>query len=108
MRGFDVTAPIPLHHKKLRVRGFNQSLELARGLPEGISCTLGPQLLVRARDTPAPPNLPRAQRLSNLQGAFKADPSGVRGKSVLLVDDILATGATATALLAARDSVRSR
>lgn len=96
-QSFDVIVPIPLHPKKLRARGFNQSLELARGLPESISCALGPQLLVRTRDTPAQHNLPRAQRLSNLRGAFQADPSGVRGKSVLLVDDILTTGATATA-----------
>ncbi len=107
---FDVIVPIPLHPRKLRARGFNQSLELALGLPESISCGLDPQLLARTRDTPAQHNLPRAQRLSNLQGAFQADPSGVRGKSVLLVDDILTTGATATAatkalLTAGADSV---
>lgn len=96
-RPFDLTVPIPLHPGKLRSRGFNQSLELARGLPAGIAGILAPQTLVRIRDTPDQHNLSRMQRLKNLKDAFQADPGGVRGQSVLVVDDILTTGATARA-----------
>lgn len=94
---FDLITPIPLHHKKLRSRGFNQSLELAKGLADSVSGTINAQALIRVRNTPAQHTLPRAQRIHNLKGAFTAQPSLVRGRSILLVDDILTTGATARA-----------
>ncbi len=103
--GHDLIVPVPLHPRRLRGRGFNQSLELARGLAqdkfggklEGTYGRLEPQALVRVRDTPPQHALPRAVRMRNLAGAFLADPVRIRGRSVLLVDDILTTGATVRA-----------
>ncbi len=99
--GHDLIVPVPLHPRRLRRRGFNQSLELARGLARGKFGgrygRLEPQVLVRVRDTPPQHTLPRAVRMRNLAGAFQGDPYLARGRSVLLVDDILTTGATVRA-----------
>ena len=92
---FDLTVPIPLHPDKLRARGFNQSLELANGVAGHASAAISSRALVRVRETPAQHTLPRSQRMNNLKGAFLARPDEVQGRSILLVDDILTTGATA-------------
>lgn len=94
---FERIVPVPLHPAKLRARGFNQSLELARGIAGFASRGLACQALTRIRDTPAQHTLPRSLRMDNLKGAFLADSDLVRGLSILLVDDILTTGATAKA-----------
>lgn len=96
-RVFDVVVPVPLHPEKLRRRGFNQSLELARGLDRNGRGTVVPGAIARIWNTPDQHSLVRAERIQNLKGAFLADCACVGGKSVLLVDDILTTGATAEA-----------
>ncbi|GAB6058775.1 hypothetical protein JCM31598_18920 [Desulfonatronum parangueonense] len=101
----DLIIPIPLHPRKLRTRGFNQSLELARGISHGGFGSLSVTALSRIRNTPAQHTLPRAQRMQNLKGAFQADKAAVHGRTILLVDDILTTGATAHA--AARTLLRA-
>ena len=85
--------PVPLHPRRLRQRGYNQSALLARA-----ACGEGPALRALARVRPTAPQagLDREQRRLNLRGAFRADPR-VRGCPVLLVDDVLTTGATAAA-----------
>ncbi len=90
----DLVVPVPLHPRRLRHRGFNQSLELARGVSGEDSRLLESNAVTRVRDTPAQHTLPRDKRLHNLADAFLADPAYVQGRSVLLVDDILTTGAT--------------
>ncbi|HZF85986.1 MAG TPA: phosphoribosyltransferase family protein, partial [Burkholderiaceae bacterium] len=87
----------PLHVQRLRERGFNQALELARRLAPG---RCDPALLLRLRDTPSQAGLPRAQRLRNLRGAFALEPlrrAEVDGRRVLLVDDVMTTGASLAA-----------
>lgn len=90
----DWVLPIPLSAQRLRERGFNQALLLARALaPDKTDATL----LLRLHDTQAQSGLGRAQRLRNLQGALAVDPlraSSLQGRSVLLVDDVMTTGAT--------------
>ena len=90
----DWVLPIPLSVQRLRERGFNQALLLARALaPDKTDATL----LLRLHDTQAQSSLGRAQRLRNLQGALAVDPlraSTLQGRSVLLVDDVMTTGAT--------------
>jgi ComF family protein len=86
--------PMPLSHQRLAQRGFNQSLELAKQLSPLKSRY---DLLLRVRDTPAQRSLPRAERLLNLQGAFLVNPlqaAALRGQRVLLVDDVMTTGAS--------------
>lgn len=101
-----VLVPVPLHPRRLRERGFNQSLLLARALGRARRLLVVPRALVRTRPTAAQPGLTRAAREQNLRGAFAVcAAAAVRDRPVVLVDDVLTTGATAnacaTALLAA-------
>jgi len=93
----DLVLPMPLFAQRLRERGFNQALELARRLaPTHCDATL----LLRVRDTPPQAGLPRAQRLRNLRGAFALAPlraGRVKGRRVLLIDDVMTTGASLSA-----------
>ncbi len=93
-RQWDLIVPVPLHVRRLRTRGFNQSLVLARAVSRMLSCPLRPSALQRLRDTRPQFNLPPGERVSNIKNAFAADAAQVRGAAVLLVDDIMTTGAT--------------
>jgi len=92
--GADLVLPVPLAPGRLRERGFNQSLELARRLaPQRCDATL----LQRTRETRAQSGLGRAERLRNLHGAFALAPhapDAVRGLRLLLVDDVMTSGAS--------------
>lgn len=102
----DWMLPMPLSHQRLAERGFNQAWELARALHRrsGTAARLDARLLLRVRDAPPQTQLQRAERLSNLQGAFAADPlrtAELAGTQVLLIDDVMTTGASlSTAALA--------
>ncbi len=90
----DLVLPMPLSPVRLRERGFNQAFELARRLAPGKTDA---GLLIRTRDTPAQSGLTRAERLRNLQGAFAIEPlraSQVRGRRIVLVDDVMTSGAS--------------
>jgi ComF family protein len=90
----DLLLPMPLSRQRLQERGFNQALLLARALAPGK--TRG-QLLLRIRDTPAQSSLSRAARLRNVQHAFAVDPlhqSEIAGKRLLLIDDVMTSGAS--------------
>ncbi len=91
----DLLAPVPLHPHRLRRRGYDQALLLARALAKE-GTRVEPRLVRRVRDTPPQVGKDRAQRRQNVQDAFVA-ASEARGKKVLLVDDVLTTGATADA-----------
>lgn len=91
---WDVTVPVPLHPRRLRWRGFNQSLELARAAARRSGCAVAPQGLRRIRETTPQTGLSESERKANIKGAFTAPSDAVRQKRVLLVDDVLTTGAT--------------
>lgn len=101
----DRLLPVPLSVERLRERGFNQSALLARHL--ALSKADGHSLL-RLHATEAQSGLPRAQRLRNLRGAFVVEPAratALRGQRVVLLDDVMTTGATAhAATLALREA----
>ena len=87
--------PVPLHKKRLRARGFNQSLLLARQVAGIFSAPLSYDNLKRTRHTAEQVNLTRGQRAANVAGAFELErPGEVEGTTVALVDDVYTTGAT--------------
>lgn len=85
--------PIPLHHKKLKSRGFNQAQIIARGFCQMTGYSLNSQALIRVRETKAMFDLDREQRVKNLQGAFKVG-NKLPKHPVLLIDDIYTMGTT--------------
>jgi len=90
----EVIIPVPLHARRLRQRGYNQSALLARELSGRIGVPVLEQALVRARDTAPQVDLDARQRQVNVEGAFLCCPEQIRGRAVLLVDDVCTTGAT--------------
>jgi ComF family protein len=95
----DLLVPIPLHPRRLRERGFDQARLLADAAGRRFGLPVAP-LLVRVRETGQQVGRDRAARERNVRGAFAAD-SRVRGLRVCLVDDVLTTGATASAAASA-------
>jgi ComF family protein len=88
----DLLVPVPLHPKRIRNRGFNQALFLAQAFPE---TPLAREAVVRTRHTPPQVGLNPKERRDNVTGAFAVpDPASVKGKSVLLIDDLFTTGST--------------
>lgn len=90
----DLVVPVPLSDQRLRWRGFNQAQLLAQVLtPQKTH----PDLLLRIRNTTTQSNLPRAERLRNMAGVFAMQPlraHAVQGQRVLLVDDVMTSGAS--------------
>lgn len=96
----DLIIPVPLHSRRLLMRRFNQSQLLAKTLATTLSLPLEPFVLERRKATPSQGTLNRKGRKRNVAGAFRVSARGrqmIAGKSVLLVDDVLTTGATASA-----------
>jgi ComF family protein len=94
---FDVLVPVPLHWLRRWQRGYNQSDALCRGLATTLRVPYHPSWLWRVRHTPRQASQTPAQRKTNVRGAFRLR-SGVpiKGRAVLLVDDVMTTGATAS------------
>ena len=91
----DVVVPIPLHPNRLRERGFNQCELLAEDLARRLNRRLDAGSLRRIVDTPHQARLTEVERRKNLESAFDVPcTSGVRGRTVLLVDDVMTSGAT--------------
>ena len=92
--------PVPLHLNRLRKRKFNQSQLIARELAEIHKIACYPDLLLRVKDTKTQVGLSAPQRMTNVQGAFKVNPARkdlLDGRNLLLVDDLMTTGATLAA-----------
>ena len=93
--GVDAIVPVPLHPRKKREREFNQAEYLAEALGPAFAKPVWKRHLRRVRDTATQTRLDREQRLANLRGAFAVrDGEALRGKRLVLVDDVFTTGAT--------------
>jgi len=91
----DVIVPVPLYPKRLRWRGFNQSVLLAREVSRAYGIPMDPFLLQRRHETAAQTRLAEEERRRNVRGAFKLDSDRpIRGKRFLIVDDVYTSGAT--------------
>ncbi len=100
-----LVAPIPLHPSRLRGRGYDQALLLARPLAKAAARRLEPRAVRRRRHTAPQVGRDRLARTRNVAGAFVGVPKRCAGQRVLLVDDVLTTGATAgEAALALREA----
>lgn len=100
----DLLLPVPLSRLRLKQRGYNQALVLARALEPGKTRA---DMLLRIKDSPAQSLLDRAARLNEVKDAFAVDPllaAHIRGKKIVLVDDVMTSGAT---LYAAARAVRA-
>jgi ComF family protein len=86
--------PVPLHGRRLLARGFNQSREIARLLSARRGLPIWQDALRRVRRTVPQMELAREARAENIKGAFAADARLLAGRGVLLLDDIMTTGAT--------------
>jgi ComF family protein len=89
-----LVVPVPLHVRRLRARGFNPALELARSLARAHRLPLDACALRRLRDTPSQTGLDRSARRRNVRGAFAARPAWRAPARVWLVDDVVTTGST--------------
>jgi ComF family protein len=93
--GIDIIIPVPLHRTKQAQRGYNQSMVIAEAMAKEQGIVAVDNILRRIRDTETQTNKTRAERTENMTGAFKIDdPMSLRGKHILLIDDVLTTGAT--------------
>lgn len=96
----DALVPVPLHWRRRWTRRFNQSSALAESIAAVRPVAVWHDVLVRAMPTPQQVGLSRAERRSNVQGAFQAAKHGaarIRGRRLVLIDDVLTSGATADA-----------
>lgn len=91
----DVLIPVPIHPHKLKARGFNQAEEIANRLSKVLNIPVDAHFLYRFQETEAQKQLSREDRIKNMQSAIRANFTRHHYKSVILVDDIFTTGATA-------------
>jgi ComF family protein len=90
----DLILPVPLHRSRLRQRGYNQALELARPLAKAMGIAMRHDLLQRQRATAAQTELDAVTRRRNVRGAFSVQPGVTLPPHVALLDDVMTTGAT--------------
>ncbi len=94
----DLIIPVPLHPRKERQRGYNQSLLLCQGITQNFPRPIEQNNLIRTQHTSSQTHKNRQQRLENMKGVFTVkEPDRLKGKHLLLIDDVITTGATTEA-----------
>lgn len=93
--GVDLIMPVPMHHKKQRKRGYNQSLCIANGISTVLKVPVNCSALLKIKETTTQTNKGRLSRHENMKAVFSlVKPNELVDKHVLLVDDVITTGAT--------------
>jgi ComF family protein len=90
----DLLSPVPLGRNRQKERGYNQADLLAKPLAFNLQLPYNPRILVRKRETQSQVELSLAERRTNLKDAFQADPKKVKGKNIMVVDDVTTSGST--------------
>ncbi len=92
---FDLIVPVPLHESRKRQRGYNQSAKFALGLSEAMKIQWDESISVRTQSTATQTKKSKAERWENVKDVFSLESqSAIKGKRILLVDDVITTGAT--------------
>jgi len=92
---FDLIIPIPLHQLKKAERGYNQSYYIAKGVSKELRVKISDRVVKRVKYTESQTSMNLNEREENISGAFKLNKSNdVQGKNILLIDDVITTGAT--------------
>lgn len=98
--GVDVIIPVPLHKRKQRIRGYNQSEWIARGVAAVTGIPINDESVVRRKNTDTQTRKSAFERWENVEGIFELHHAeSLVGKHILLVDDVLTTGATTVACI---------
>ena len=98
LEGYAAVVPVPLSGKRRRERGFNQAELIARAVAPNAAIPIRGRLLVKKRDCPPQAGLSASARRKNVASVYRASiPRSLRGRDLLVVDDVLTTGATAEA-----------
>lgn len=93
----DLVLPIPLHSQKLKKRGYNQAMQIARGLATGLGINATDEVLIRSRPTETQTRKAKLERVLNVDEVFALHPvheKSLAGKHIILVDDVVTTGST--------------
>lgn len=93
--GVDMVMAVPLHRSRQRKRGYNQSAVIAKGISEVTGIPITPDVLVRSHKSNTQTRKSRFDRWKNVDGIFIVSDTGqIKGKHILLVDDVITTGST--------------
>ncbi len=91
----DMLIPIPLSRQRKQQRGYNQSEQIARGIAKVTGIAVRTDIVHRIKDNPSQTHLAKHERQKNVEGIFSLlKPEAIRGRHIMLVDDIVTTGAT--------------
>lgn len=91
----DLIIPVPLHKNDLKKRGFNQSVLLSKVIGDYFSVPVGEKVLIKKKSTPFQVNLSKKEREKNILRAFSVEkPEEIKGKNILILDDVFTTGST--------------
>ncbi|HCA78588.1 MAG TPA: hypothetical protein DEP53_02525, partial [Bacteroidetes bacterium] len=104
----DAVVPVPLHKRKLRERGFNQSLLIARGISGVLGIPVRADLVRRTRWTQTQTALSKEERKQNVEDAFECGETNLQGLCVIVVDDVITTGATIEAVARALEASKAK
>ena len=94
-KDIDIIVPIPIHDAKLRKRGYNQSTFIGNGIGEVLDIAVREDVIIKKFNTESQTQKSRIERVKNVMSSFSLeDKNGIQGRHVLIVDDVLTTGAT--------------